>query len=109
VSAVTGACLAVAREKYDAVGGLDEVAFPISFNDIDLCLKLRERGWTNIQASDAVLFHRESASRGSDVGPKQALADLEAARFKEKWIEVIRDDPFYHPGLSLARFDASLG
>jgi GT2 family glycosyltransferase len=109
VSAVTGACLAVSREKYDAVGGLDEEVFPIAFNDIDFCLKLRERGWRNIVAPSAVLYHHESASRGRDVGPKQAQAEREARAFRDKWLSVIRDDPYFHPGLSSMRFDLSLG
>lgn len=109
VSAVTGACLAVSRAKYDAVGGLDEKLFPIAFNDIDLCLKLRHEGWRNILAPGAVLFHHESASRGRDIGPKQARADQEGRHFARRWLPVMRDDPFFHPALSLLRFDVSLG
>lgn len=110
VSAVTGACLAVARAKYDAVGGLDEDLFPVSFNDIDLCLKLREGGWTNVMVPHAVLYHHESASRGrDDSGAKQARAEREAAHFARKWLHVMRDDPYFHPGLSLLRFEVSLG
>lgn len=109
VSAVTGACLLVPRAAYEAVGGLDEVRFPVSFNDIDLCLKLRRHGLRNIQVSDAVLYHHESASRGRDVGAKQARADREARAFAEAWLPVMRDDPYFHPALSLLRFDISLG
>jgi GT2 family glycosyltransferase len=109
VSAVTGACLAVERTKYEAVGGLDEELFPVSFNDIDLCLKLRAQGLRNILVPDAVLYHHESASRGPDIGAKQARAEREARHFAETWRHVMRDDPFFHPGLSLLRFDVSLG
>lgn len=109
VSAVTGACLLVSRAAYEAVGGLDEARFPVSFNDIDLCLKLRRQGLRNIQVPDAVLHHHESASRGRDVGAKQARADREARAFAEAWLPVMRDDPYYHPALSLLRFDVSLG
>lgn len=109
VSAVTGACLLVSRAAYDAVGGLDEERFPVSFNDIDLCLKLRRHGLRNIQVPGAVLYHHESASRGRDVGAKQARADREARAFAEAWLPVMRDDPYYHPALSLLRFDVSLG
>ncbi len=109
VSAVTGACLLVSRAAYDAVGGLDEARFPVSFNDIDLCLKLRRHGLRNIQVPHAVLYHHESASRGRDVGAKQARADREARAFAQAWLPVMRDDPYYHPALSLLRFDISLG
>ena len=110
VSAVTAACLAVSRAKYDAVGGLDEELFPVSFNDIDLCLKLQAAGWTNLMVPGAVLYHHESASRGHDhAGAKQKRAEREAAAFAEKWLPVMRDDPYFHPGFSLLRFDLSLG
>lgn len=109
VSAVTGACLLVPRAAYEAVGGLDEARFPVSFNDIDLCLKLRRHGLRNIQVPAALLYHHESASRGRDVGAKQARAEREARAFAQAWLPVMRDDPYYHPALSLLRFDISLG
>ena len=43
-SACTAACLLVRTSAYDAVGGLDE-AFTVAFNDVDFCLRLREKGW----------------------------------------------------------------
>ncbi|MBV9075888.1 MAG: glycosyltransferase family 2 protein, partial [Methylobacteriaceae bacterium] len=109
VSAVTGACLLVSRSAYDRVGGLDEAELPVSFNDIDLCLKLRQEGLRNILVPDAVLIHHESASRGRDTGAKEARARREAAVFASRWRGVMRDDPYFHPGLSLLRFDVSLG
>ncbi len=109
VSAATGACLLVRRDRYEAVGGCDATLFPVSFNDIDLCLKLRREGWRVILAADAVLYHHESASRGPEVGAKQARAAREAAAFRERWRDVMRDDPYFHPGLSLMFFDVELG
>ncbi len=54
-SAVTGACLAVERAKFDAAGGFDAVHLPIEFNDIDLCLRLEKLGfqtlWTPFRAA----------------------------------------------------------
>ena len=64
VSAVTGACLAVERGKFDAVGGFDADNLPIDLNDIDLCLRLRERGLVNLYTPDSTLYHYESATRG---------------------------------------------
>lgn len=110
VSAVTGACLLLRRERYEAVGGLDDVDLPVSFNDIDLCLKLRDKGWRNLLVPDAVLLHHESASRGrDDRGEKQRRAERESRRFSERWLHVMRDDPYFHPGLSLLRLDPHLG
>ncbi len=108
VSGVTAACLAVAREKYQAVGGFDEATFPIDFNDIDFCLRLGARGWKTMWTPHAVLSHLESVSRGRPVGAARARFEREAAAFTERWRGVIRHDPFYHPALSLTTFGEEL-
>ncbi|MCJ2058526.1 glycosyltransferase [Methylobacterium sp. J-048] len=108
VSAVTAACLAVARDKYLAVGGFDAEAFPVDFNDVDFCLRLGARGWTTIWTPVATLAHLESVSRGPSVGAKRARFEQEAARFSERWRDVIRHDPYYHPALSLTTFGEDL-
>jgi O-antigen biosynthesis protein len=108
VSAVTAACLAVAREKYLAVGGFDAEAFPVDFNDVDFCLRLGAAGWKTVWTPDATLAHLESVSRGPSVGAKRARFEEEAARFSERWRAVIRHDPFYHPALSLTTFGEDL-
>ncbi|KAA0108500.1 glycosyltransferase [Methylobacterium sp. P1-11] len=108
VSAVTAACLAVAREKYLAVGGFDAEAFPVDFNDVDFCLRLGAAGWKTVWTPAATLAHLESVSRGPSVGAKRARFEQEAARFSERWRAVIRHDPFYHPALSLTTFGEDL-
>ncbi|MFB0487419.1 GT2 family glycosyltransferase [Methylobacterium sp. OAE515] len=108
VSAVTAACLAVAREKYLAVNGFDAEAFPVDFNDVDFCLRLGAAGWKTVWTPDATLAHLESVSRGPSVGAKRARFEEEAARFSERWRAVIRHDPFYHPALSLTTFGEDL-
>ncbi|TGE00342.1 glycosyltransferase [Methylobacterium nonmethylotrophicum] len=108
VSGVTAACLAVAREKFEAVGGLDAEAFPVDFNDIDLCLRLSARGWTSIWTPRAVLAHHESVSRGPSVGPARARFEAEGDRFAARWRAVIRDDPYYHPAFSVTTFGEEL-
>jgi O-antigen biosynthesis protein len=65
VSAVTGACLAVEKAKFDAVGGFDEVNLPVEFSDIDLCLRLRERGWTALIEPAAVFSPSRSGNAES--------------------------------------------
>lgn len=108
VSAVTAACLAVSREKYLAVGGLDAESFPVDFNDVDFCLRLGARGWRTIWTPHARLAHLESVSRGRPQGATRARFEAEAARFAERWRETIRDDPFYHPALSVTTFGEDL-
>lgn len=109
VSAVTGACLAVARAKFEAVGGFDAAQLPIELSDIDLCLKLNARGWQTIVDPAVHLMHEESASRGGATFRRLDVHDRERAVFLARWRHVVRDDPFFHPGLSLYRWQAALG
>lgn len=108
VSALTGACCAIERTKFLAVGGLDEVNFPIELNDIDLCLKIAEQGWQNYLAPKSVLTHFQSASRGVAERPSDRFAH-ERTHFLEKWGHVVANDPFFHPALSLFAHRPSLG
>jgi len=100
-SAVTAACLVVRKALYEQVGGLDARAFPINYNDIDLCLKIKDAGYTNLWTPDAVLTHHESLTRGRGArGLKRWKALAEARRFKRKWRHYIENDPAYHPDLT---------
>ena len=109
VSAVTGACLMVSRAKYDEVGGFDE-GFAVSLNDVDFCLKLREKGYLNVFTPFAELYHYESLSRGLDLeGENAARYESESEHFRTKWKEVLdKGDPYYNPNFSLDRSDFSL-
>ena len=101
VSAVTAACLVVARDKFLAVGGFDEQQFPVAFNDVDLCLKLTARGWPSLYEPRAMLIHHESKSRGSDAAKTNRVRFAgELAALKRKWHTDTRVDPYHHPHLS---------
>lgn len=101
-SAVTAACMVLRKRIFDDVGGFDE-NLPNNFNDVDFCLRLRERGWQIIWTPYADLIHHESASRGRDFGPTEhAQLYREAVYMQEKWGEQLRRDPFYSPNLSLS-------
>jgi GT2 family glycosyltransferase len=108
VSAVTGACLALERRKFDAIGGFDSEHLPIELNDIDLCLRLNERGWKTICLSEVSLFHEESASRGGAKFRLLKVHQKERAYFTQRWSRIVRDDPFFHPGFSLFRRQQAL-
>jgi len=100
VSAVTAACLVVARAKFDAVGGLDEQDLAIAFNDVDLCLKLQQAGWRNVYVPQAVMIHHESKSRGRDVAPRHVERyRRELAVLQERWGTRDYVDPLRHPQL----------
>ncbi len=109
VSAVTGACLMVAKELYWKVGGLDE-SFAVSLNDVDFCMKLREAGYLNVFTPFAELYHFESVSRGlDDRGEKAKRYEEESERFRAKWKEALeKGDPYYNVNFSLDRSDFSL-
>jgi O-antigen biosynthesis protein len=102
LSAVTGACLVMRKSIYQEIGGLDETNLAIAFNDIDLCLRLREKGYLIVWTPYAELYHHESASRGSDFMPdKIARFRRECAFMERRWSEVMADDPYYNPNHSL--------
>jgi len=109
VTAVTGACLLVKKSLYDELGGLDE-GFAVSLNDVDFCLKLREKGLLNVFTPFAELFHYESVSRGlDDNGERAERYNRESERFREKWKKQLEaGDPYYNPNFSLDRSDFSL-
>lgn len=100
-SAVTAACMAVERRKFESVDGFDAVNLPIEFNDTDLCLRLAERGWTSRYVPTARLIHLESATRRNARFRPMSVYAKERDYFRRRWRPVIRDDPFFHPALSL--------
>jgi GT2 family glycosyltransferase len=103
VSAVTAACLALRREVFDEVGGFDATNLPIAFNDVDLCLRIRERGYRIVWTPFAELYHHESASRGSDMAADRiARFTSEAAYMRRRWGETLDHDPFYNENFSRA-------
>ncbi|SKB76898.1 Glycosyltransferase, GT2 family [Lachnospiraceae bacterium] len=105
VTAVTGACLMVSKADYEAVGGFDE-SFAVALNDVDFCLRLREKGLLNVFTPFSELFHYESVSRGDDTdGSDSARAErynAEAEHFRTKWKDALeKGDPYYNPNFSL--------
>ena len=92
-----------------AQDGLDE-GFAVSLNDVDFCLKLREKGLLNVFTPFAELFHYESASRGLDNnGERAERYNRESEKFREKWKAVLEaGDPYYNPNFSLDRSDFSV-
>jgi O-antigen biosynthesis protein len=102
VSAVTAACLVVRRDVWDRVGGLDEQKFPVGYNDVDFCLKLREIGLRNVWTPHARLVHHESATRGRTVTAEQLAQPIrETEALQERWHTDAYEDPFHSPNLSL--------
>jgi glycosyltransferase involved in cell wall biosynthesis len=109
ISAVTAACLVMRKCVFEEVGGFDEENLTIAFNDVDLCLKVREAGYRNLWTPYAELYHYESLSRGyEDTAEKIQRFQCEINHMKEKWGSKLLQDPFYNPNLTLDREDFSL-
>jgi glycosyltransferase involved in cell wall biosynthesis len=101
-SAVTGACMAVRKAVFEELGGFDELNLGVTFNDIDFCLRLAERGYRVVWTPYSNLIHHESASRGHQRTSEEQTQFLrEAAYMQKKWAAHLLHDPFYNPNLSL--------
>jgi glycosyltransferase involved in cell wall biosynthesis len=101
-SAVTAACMVMRRAVFEEVGGFDQVNLPIAYNDVDLCLRIRSRGYRILWTPHAELYHVESASRGyEDTPEKQARLELDTQVILSRWSERFLPDPCYSPNLSL--------
>jgi GT2 family glycosyltransferase len=108
LSAVTGACLLIKREIYDAVGGLDE-AFQVAYNDVDFCLRVQALGYQNIYTPFAELIHYESKTRGEDTSVEKIKRfDKEKSLLSERWGAQLNNDRFYNINLTRSREDFSI-
>jgi GT2 family glycosyltransferase/glycosyltransferase involved in cell wall biosynthesis len=108
-SAVTAACMMTKKSLFEEVGGFDEKNLAVAFNDVDYCLKLRRKGYLIVYTPYAELYHHESLSRGYDDTPeKQKRFQREVAYMREKWGEVLDNDPYYNPNLTRDREDFSI-
>jgi len=105
VSAVTAACMALRRSTYLEVRGLDDANLPSNFSDVDLCLRLGERGYGVVWTPHAELWRMDSASRGSDTDDRDRVARVErdADFLKQRWPAILSGDPHYNVNLSIER------
>ncbi|TWU09635.1 putative glycosyltransferase EpsE [Symmachiella macrocystis] len=94
VSAITGACLMIAQEKYHEVGGLDEVFLPNGYGDVDFCLRLSQRGYEHLYTPYATLIHEESRSRG------RVTETFERHYMISKWGHQLMNDPYVNLNLN---------
>lgn len=101
MSAVTGACLAIRKDLFQEFGGFSE-EFSVTYNDVDLCLRLQEAGYVNVYLPFVRLLHHESLSLGRPEGKTHRnLVEVEAARalFRERWAAYIDHDPALNAAL----------
>lgn len=95
--AVTGACLMVERIKFEQIGGFNQ-QFPVAYNDVDLCMRLRNAGWYNVMCQSVTLIHHESVSRGLDHNDHEKVARLqrELGQLYTEHPYYFQYDPFYN-------------
>lgn len=109
-SAVTGACLMTKRSVWEEAGGLTE-SLAVAANDVDYCLKVRERGYLIVYSAYAQWRHYESKTRGyEDTPEKAARYEKEKDRFRERWADILREgDPYYNRNFPLDAAPFTLG
>lgn len=107
-SAVTAACMVVRKALFAEAGGFDEQNLPVSYNDVDLCLRIQAAGYRNLYTPFAQFYHHESASRGEDAAAaNRARSQNEIEYMWKRWGDLLLHDPGYNPSLSLKREDYS--
>jgi len=103
VSCVTAACMVIRSKIFRELGGFDET-MPLAYNDVDLCIRVRQAGWRIIWTPAVELYHRQFASLGkhnSRRHSKQFASDVNLMR--QRWGDLLTCDPFYNRNLSLDR------
>jgi GT2 family glycosyltransferase len=104
LSAVTAACMLVKKEAFERVGGFDQESFAVAYNDIDLCLRLRQAGYLITYTPYAELLHHESVSRGYEDSPeKLARFEREYEEMCRRWNRVLIQDPYYNDNCDMSR------
>lgn len=96
-SAVTAACSMVERTKFERVGGFDP-SFRVTYNDVDICLRLIEAGYINVYTPFVKLYHHESVSIGRIHSKSRDGEELKEAakKFKKRWQKWLDKDPYYN-------------
>lgn len=107
--AVSAALLGIRKDVYLEVGGLNEKDLKIAFNDVDLCLKVQQAGYSNFWSPYIEAYHHESVSRGEDdSSEKRARYLSEVAYMQNTWGLDTITDRYYNPWLTIAKEDFSL-
>jgi GT2 family glycosyltransferase len=96
-AAVTAACSMVSRKKFDKVGGFD-TKLRVTYNDVDLCLKLLDAGYYNVYNPFAELYHYESVSVGKINTSDRDKTEFEEAKalMQKRWPKYLQNDPYYN-------------
>ncbi|MBQ9064639.1 MAG: glycosyltransferase family 2 protein [Blautia sp.] len=109
MSAVTAACMMVKKSVFDGIGGFEE-KLAVAFNDVDLCLRIRQSGYLVVYDPYVQMYHLESKTRGAeDNEQKVRRFQSEIELFRTRWIDMLKKgDPLYNKNLSLTKWNYSL-
>ena len=99
-SAVSGVCMLTRRDVFQQIGGFDE-ALSDGLADIDLCLKMRRAGYLIVYTPLAKLYSNTPAREERDL--------TNEAIMRQRWSDILEQDPYYNPNLSRARADFVVG
>ncbi len=97
LTAVTAACMIMRSEVFSKAGGFNEIDLAVAYNDIDLCLRIRDTGLKVVWSPKIELLHLESASRPPDTGFEQILRYRREVEYMHShWGHIMKTDPFYN-------------
>ncbi|MGC1321236.1 MAG: glycosyltransferase [Candidatus Udaeobacter sp.] len=99
-SAVSGACMLTRRDVFQQVGGFDET-LSNEFAEIDLCLKMRRAGYLIVYTPFAKLYWNALAREKPDFTGEAIM--------RQRWSDVLEQDPYYNPNLARERADFAVG
>ena len=108
LSAVSGACMMVPAAVYGQVGGMEE-ELKQAYYDVDLCLRIREKGYLIVMDPDVVICHHRTKSLEDQEPDIQEEWRKEESFARERWAELFdKGDPCYNVNLTLKDSDFSL-
>ena len=108
-SALTGACLAISKRNWNLLDGLNEKNLKVNYSDIDLCLRAKDLGLSNLYLAEVKAYHLESQTRKRPKGKTFSEWKKEYNFFKKKWSHIISKDPCFNPNLSLFDENYAIG
>ncbi len=102
MTVVTAACLMIRKELFTTIGGFDD-ALRVTYNDVDLCLRIYDAGYQNLYTPHVRLLHHESISVGlpGEI-KKRDTTEFRAAKnlFIKRWAKYVEHDPNLNPNLN---------
>lgn len=112
MTAVTAACFMVRKDLFDEIGGFDET-YRVTYNDVDICLRVYDKGYQNLYTPHVRLLHHESISVGrlEEVGQRDTEEfTMAKEQFIRQWKQYIAHDPNLNPNLNKdnARYEVAV-